>query len=145
MPNIAAVLKEEIARVARKELRGETDKLKRLSAQYRADIAALKRRLGALEKTVAQLHRNAAKQGAQAASPQGGGRVRFSAKGLAAQRQRLGLSAAQMGSLVGVSAQTIYNWEAGSTRPREQQVVAIAAVRGLGKRRAQERLQQLAS
>ena len=50
MPNIAAVLKEEIARVARKELRGDTARFKKASAQYRSDIAALKRRITELEK-----------------------------------------------------------------------------------------------
>jgi DNA-binding transcriptional regulator YiaG len=39
-----------------------------------------------------------------------------------------------MGLLLGVSAQTIYNWEAEKSRPRQAQVAAIAAVRKLGKR-----------
>ena len=42
MANIAAVLKEEISRLSRKETRGETASLKKASAQYRAEIAALK-------------------------------------------------------------------------------------------------------
>ena len=70
--------------------------------------------------------------------------VRFSAKGLASQRQRLGLSAAEMGLLLDVSAQTIYNWEAGKSRPRQQQLAAIAALRGLGKRQVKVRLTELA-
>jgi DNA-binding transcriptional regulator YiaG len=45
-----------------------------------------------------------------------------------------------MGTLVGVSAQTIYNWEAGKSRPRQQQLAALAAVRGMGKRQIKERL-----
>jgi DNA-binding transcriptional regulator YiaG len=70
--------------------------------------------------------------------------VRFSAKGLASQRQRLGLAAAEMGLLLGVSAQTVYNWEAGKSRPRQQQLAAIAALRGLGKRQVKVRLTELA-
>ena len=49
MPNIASILKSEISRVARKELRGETQALKKSNAQYRTQIAELKRRLQALE------------------------------------------------------------------------------------------------
>jgi DNA-binding transcriptional regulator YiaG len=45
--------------------------------------------------------------------------------------------------LVGVSAQTIYNWEAEKSRPRASQLTAIVAVRGLGKRQAKARLQEL--
>ena len=33
-----------------------------------------------------------------------------------------------------VSAQTIYNWEAEKSRPRQTQLVAIASVRRLGKK-----------
>lgn len=41
MPNIAAVLKNEISRVARKEVRFETLKLKKAAATYRSETAAL--------------------------------------------------------------------------------------------------------
>lgn len=49
MPNIAQALKEEIARLARKELRANTDSLKRVVTTYRSEIAALKRRVEQLE------------------------------------------------------------------------------------------------
>lgn len=37
MPNIATILKAEIARVARKETRADTQQLKKASAHYRSD------------------------------------------------------------------------------------------------------------
>src|SRR4051812_21230492 len=39
MPNIAAVLKDEIARIARKELRAQTEDVRKTSAQNRSHIA----------------------------------------------------------------------------------------------------------
>ena len=143
MPNIASVLKDEIARVARKELRSETEKLKKASATYRSDIAALKRRVAVLEKQVSRFTKVTGKSTVTPAASPESSRVRFSAKGLVAQRQRLGLSAADMGALVGVSAQTIYNWEAEKSRPRQSQLAGIAAIRGLGKREAVARLGEL--
>jgi DNA-binding transcriptional regulator YiaG len=143
MPNIASALKEEIVRLARKELRSETERLKKASSQYRSDIAALKRRVEALEKQASRVEKKA--KGSQtSASSAETTPMRFSAKGLASQRQRLGLAAAEMGHLLGVSAQTIYNWEAGKSRPRQQQLAAIAALRGLGKRQVKVRLTELA-
>ena len=68
-------------------------------------------------------------------------KFRFSAKRLAAQRKKLGLSAGDMGALIGVSPQTIYNWEAGKSRPRQQQLAAIAAIRGVGKREIKAKLE----
>lgn len=143
MPNIASLLKAEIVRLARKEVRTETTGLKKASAQYRAEIAALKRRATALEKQLAKVSKSATKDVAERV-PETNARVRFSAKGLAKHRQRLGLSAADLGTLLGVTAQSIYNWEAGKTRPREEQVAAIATLRGMGKRQALALLTELA-
>ena len=142
MANIASVLKEEISRLARKEVRSETEKLKKSSAQHRSELAALKRRVATLEQQVSRLDKSAIRKTALPSAPDAAGRVRLSAKGLSAQRQRLGLSAADMATLVGVSGQTIYNWETGSSRPREPQIAAIAAVRGLSKKEAAARLVQ---
>lgn len=141
MANIAQLLKEEIVRLARKELRKELEGLKKASVHYRSEIAALKRRILELEKQLKGFHQRATRQEteSQATAP-----VRFSSKGLVSQRQRLGLSAAGMGALLGVSSQTIYNWEAGKTQPRKEQVVAIAAMRKMGKRQASAVLAALA-
>ena len=68
---------------------------------------------------------------------------RFSATRLAAQRRKLGLSAADFAALLGVSGQSVYKWEHGESRPRARQLEAIAALRGIGKREAAERLAKL--
>ena len=142
MPNLASVLKDEIARLARKELRSETENLKKASAQYRSDIAALKRRVAVLEKQVGRVEKRVPKGAEPAAEGESSAKVRFSAKRLAAQRKKLGLSAGDMGTLIGVSAQTIYNWEAEKSRPRQSQLAAIVVVRGMGKRQIKARLEQ---
>ncbi|MFC5302001.1 helix-turn-helix domain-containing protein [Azospira restricta] len=134
MPNIAAVLKEEIARVSRREVRGETEKLKKASAQYRAQIAELKRQVAALQKEVASL----AKMNRQAkpVAPEiDGGKIRWSPNRLKAHRERLELSAEKFGKLFNVSGQTVYNWE-GGTRPGKEHLAMIAQVRKLSKRQA---------
>jgi hypothetical protein len=46
MPNIAAVLKEEICRLAKREIKANTSSTKGAVAQFRRDIARLKRELG---------------------------------------------------------------------------------------------------
>ena len=140
MPNIASLPKDEILRLARKEVRQAVEGLKKASAQYRSDIAALKRQVAALEKQAGHTEKKAAKGSAPASEGEPSTKFRFSAKRLAAQRKKLGLTAAEMGTLIAVSAQTVYNWEAGKSRPRQQQLAAIAAVRGLGKRAIKARL-----
>ncbi|MES2993060.1 MAG: hypothetical protein V4844_16680 [Pseudomonadota bacterium] len=141
MANVASVLKEEIARVARKEIRAETQSLKKAVGVYRTEIASLKRRAQELEQALRRLGRPAKKLAAVAkddADPKGA--LRFSPKGLASQRARLALSAADCGTLVGASGQSIYNWEAGTARPRARHLAAIAALRQMGKKEAAARL-----
>jgi DNA-binding transcriptional regulator YiaG len=142
MSNISSILKTEIARVARKESRGEVSGLKSASSRYRSEIAALKRRLDALERSFKQVSRRSAASANASPEPEdeGGIQRRFSAKGLAKHRQRLGLSAADFGKLIGASALSVYKWESGSTHPRAKYLEAIAGVRAMGPQEARARL-----
>jgi DNA-binding transcriptional regulator YiaG len=143
MPNIATLLKDEILRLSRKEIRNQTSVLKKMSAQYRRDIAALKRRIAELQRKVAPLEKQVRRTAPSQAAEVDAEHVRFRAKGLRSQRERLGLSAANYGKLIGVTGQTIYSWEGETSRPRKSQVAKIASLRQLGKREAQARLEQL--
>ena len=145
MPNIATLLKSEIARVARKQVRAETAGLKQAIAPYRAQIADLKRRTRELEQQVKRLGRVAAKVVSTAPAESGERNLRFSAKGLAAQRKRLGLSAQAFGALIGASGQSVYKWEEGTTRPRARNLPSIAELRTMGKKEAAARLASLAA
>ena len=142
MPNLAATLKEEIQRLARKEIKAQTSSTKQAVAQYRREIATLKRQVQEQQKKIGfletQEQKRIEKPKAAEASVEG---VRFSARSVKAQRERLGLSAANYAKLVGVSGLTIYNWEHGKSRPRKEQLAALVAVRGIGKREALAKLE----
>jgi DNA-binding transcriptional regulator YiaG len=143
MSNLASILKSEIARVARKEVRGETLGLKKAVVGYRTEIAALKRRIQTLEQELRRLSKASAKAAPVVNEQMSSKKLRFSAKSLASQRRRLGLSADDCGLLVGASDQSIYNWEAGRARPQAKHLPAIAALRSMGKRDAAARLASL--
>jgi DNA-binding transcriptional regulator YiaG len=143
MPNIASVLKSEIARVARKEVRVESLGLKKATSTFRTEIAALKRRVQALELELRRMSKATAKVAALVAQEAPDQKLRFSARGLASQRQRLGLSAEDCGRLLGASGQSIYNWEQGKARPQAKHLPPIVALRTLGKREATARLVSL--
>ncbi len=141
MPNLAAVMKEEIRRLARSEIKAETATSKRLVALHRKDISELKRQIHDLAREVAYLRRQEQKSVRTTSAPEPAVALRFSPGWVEAHRHRLQLSAADYGHLVGVSALTIYNWEKGKTKPRQQQLAAWAEVRTLGKRDALMRLE----
>jgi DNA-binding XRE family transcriptional regulator len=140
MPNIGSLLKDEIARLCRREIRMQVEPLKKSSVGYRRDIAALKRQVSALERKAALLTKRTAASGD--VPPTLPDRpVRFVAKGLRAMRARLGLSASQLARLIGVSEQSIYNWETKKATPRKEQFAAIIAMRTMGKREVHARLE----
>ncbi len=139
MSNFVKAMKDEIRRLAKREIKVEIGSTKRAVIQYRRDIAKLKRLLGEQAKKIALLQKRAAKQ-ADNSAEEAGDHVRFSPRSVKAQRTRLGLSAFDYGRLVGVSPLTIYAWEQGKSRPRRAQLAALVAVRGIGKREAVKQL-----
>ena len=143
MPNVATVLKEEITRLARKEVKAGTGALRKANSQYRRDIAHLKRQVDALTQKVAYLERQERKRATTAIPGTLADGRRFSRQGLKAHRKKLALSAADYADLVGVSAQTVYSWEQGNSKPRDLQLAALVAIRDVGKRDARKRLELL--
>jgi hypothetical protein len=148
MPNIAAVIKEEIARISRKEAKAAVAPLRKPSVRYRGEIADLKSRVAVLEKANKDLLARLAKvEGSQPApeATQDGGRVRITAKGMKSSRKKLGLSAAAFGKLLGITAQGVYNNEhsRGALRLRAATKTAYLAVRGMGAKEAKQRLAEM--
>ena len=130
MPKLVTVLKDEIVRLARKEVHAEVSTLRKAATLSRKEINALKRRVAALEKQLTS--RIKASPTKTAAPVDEATTIRFSSKGFAALRRRLDLSAAEMGFLLDASDQSIYKWERG-VRPRPNQMPKIATLRKMSK------------
>ena len=143
MADLGALLKQEIARLSRREIRSQIQATKKASAQHRRTIASLKRQIATMERQIAVIQRRVPANAITASASTGDQKLRFVAKGLKSHRARLGLSAAEVGKLVGVSAQSVYNWEQGQASPRAEQVKMIAKLRALGKREATRLLEEL--
>ncbi len=147
MSSVAAVIRNEIVRLARRQVRAEVEPLKKQRVQQRQTIASLREEVASLRRELSALRTLAAKQGAGAAAaavetaaekPR-----RFSPTRLRQMRERLGLSRREIGLLIGTTEQSLYNWESGSARPRPQMIAALAQVREGGKRAALKRLAEL--
>lgn len=143
MPNVNAVLNEQMRRIARREIRANAKAVKRATGHYRRDIAALKRQVAALQRELAGLRKRLPDPSPRPA-PEAVQNARLRIDGLKAHRERLGLSAKDFGRLIGVSSLTVYNWENGKSKPRRSQLPGIVSIRGIGKREALRRLDALA-
>jgi DNA-binding transcriptional regulator YiaG len=144
MNGIAKLLKETIERAAKKQVRSETQALRKLSIRQRKTVADLTARMKEMERELASIRRQVS------SAPSGSGRnesgdLRFSAKGLQSLRKKLALTKTECGMLLGVSGRAIGQWESGVVRPTGEQIMGIAGLRRTGKREVRMRLKDKGS
>lgn len=143
MPNIAKILKEEITRVSRRETRAHLEATRKLVRRQQREIAALRAQLRALERNVSALSKRKPDPEPTSSEAVSVRQVRFVPKGLVSTRRRLSLSAADLARLMGVTDQTIYNWENGVSKPRPEHQARLISLRHVGKRQLQEHLAEM--
>jgi len=141
MADFASALKTEVIRLARKELRAQMEPIKKSAAQLRAQVTELRAEVSTLKAKLKQMDKQTPKAvRVDAIETPKRSRQRFTAKGFATMRGKLGLSCVEMGHLIGASDQSVRKWEEGESVPREKFQQAIFSLRGLGKREIAVRL-----
>jgi DNA-binding transcriptional regulator YiaG len=145
MPSIERILKSEIQRLARKEVKAATADLRKASASHQRAIAELRRRMGELERDNKRLLREAAKQpkAIRETADEEVEKARITGKMVRSIRERLRLSQAAFAELVGVHKLSVYLWEhkEGRLSFRGDAKAKIVAVRKMTKKEAWERLE----
>jgi len=126
MADIGKALKDEIARISKREAKSLLDVHIKTIRNLKQEIAELKRQIG----------KPAVKPPAETkeaiTGKTEGKRVWFTSKGVQGMRQRLGLTRAQMASLCGVSANAVGLWEgaeAGTLNLRSKTRAALIKLR----------------
>jgi len=145
MPNIGSLLKQEIRRLARSEIRSATAGLRKDNARLKRDVAGHKRRLAALERDNRRLVEaaNARLKKAPTAAAEEVEKARFGSRAVRALRNRLKLSQSDFARLLGVSTSAVFQWESAdgplTFKPRTK--AALVGARKLGVREARRRLE----
>ena len=135
MGKVEGVIKAEIVRLARKELRKNTLPLGR-------EVRSLKNTVSQLRKTVSGLQRLAARQAKEMgsekvpleATPEEVKGSRFSPRLIRTLRKRLGVTQKELAALAKVTVGAIYQWEKGIFEPRGDKKRVLVALRRLGRR-----------
>ncbi len=140
MPDVATVLKQEIRRLAKKEIMiVAADQSKQIRG-LKGTVRDLRKQVAALEKNVRTL---AARPQSRPQTETEEKSIRISARSIRSHRKRLGLTQAQMSKLLGVSTASVTFWESGRTSPRGKNRQAIAELRTMGSRDAKVMLESL--
>ncbi len=139
MSNVLKELKAEIVRLARKEIKKELAPARKATVTQRGLIADLRRQVNALQKEVGVLKRVVPTQSSAVLSkkePQG--QYSIMGRQIKASRKRLGMTQKEFGKLVGVSSQSVFNWERkrGKVVIRKATAVRLLKIQGVKKREA---------
>jgi DNA-binding XRE family transcriptional regulator len=136
MPDLAAVMKTEIRRLAKREAKALAAPLQKAVAQLRRQVWALGREARQLRRQVAELKASPAPTALPVVEPKG--ITRLGPYRIRALRRRLGLSLVAFAKLVGASAKSVVNWEHGKTKPNAKMRAKIIAARTLNKTAARK-------
>ena len=140
MPDIKAVLSEEIRRLAKKEVKAAVLPLNKIISEQRHAISELKKRIAELEKSCAASKKVAAADAAVSTPAADDKKLRLNAAGIVRVRTKLKLTQNEFAKLLGVSLHTVSFWELGKVAPRAGAKAAICALRTIGKREIKRRL-----
>ena len=142
MPNFAQAIKEEITRLAKKEVKKASGPLNDRVRQLSRTVSSQEKKIARLEKTVAKQEKDL-RQAApvpEAAPPEEVKKARISPRLVKSQRKRLKLNQTQFADLLNVSVAAVRSWEQGRAMPKAETMATFVAVRKLKPQEAWERL-----
>jgi len=145
MPMLEQVLKAEIIRLAKKQIRAVCGPLARDVRELKRRVSHLNKTVGALDKMRAALEAKRAAEGTKLEAPAEQVKAaRLSPLLIKKLRTRLGISQGQLARLVGVSGPAVAHWELGRSRPQGSNKAALVALRGVGRREVKRMLAEKA-
>src|SRR3989339_2283343 len=142
MSNLSQILKAEIIRISRREIKGPIRFLRSANFVLKKTVAELKRRLTFLETENKRLSAFYETMPEAAPSPDVAQKARITANGIKILRTKLGLSQSAFGTLLGISSQAVLKMEkkSGRLKLRTATLSNLLSIRGLGKREVRRRL-----
>ncbi|MBN1555131.1 MAG: helix-turn-helix domain-containing protein [Phycisphaerae bacterium] len=146
MANIMKALKDEIARVAKRELKKDMLRVRQDTIWLKKNVADLKRRVVVLERENRLLRVKSTRLEKETTPPvENLQKMRITGKMIRSLRKRLGIAQIDLGKLLGVSGQSVYQWERKDDRLRlrETTKTALQRIRQMGKREVQAELEKL--
>jgi DNA-binding transcriptional regulator YiaG len=143
MGKLEGMIKSEIVRLAKREIR-------KIARPLSRDVRSMRSTVSQLRKTVLALQRLTARQESESrkekvlleAAPEEVKKSRFSPRLIHTLRKRLGITQKEMATLTGVTVGAIYQWEQGIFEPRGQKKGMLVALRKLGRREVRKLLEE---
>ena len=143
MGKVEGIIKSEIVRLAKKEMR-------RVSVPLGRDVRSLKSTVSQLRRTVLALQRITTSQQKELekgkmvleAPPEEVKESRFSPRLIRSLRGHMGITQKELAILTGVTVGAVHLWECGQFKPSEKKKAVMVALRKLGRREVRKLLEK---
>jgi DNA-binding transcriptional regulator YiaG len=142
MAKIEGVIKAEIMRLAKREVRSVFRPLKREVWQMSTRLSALSKGMASLNRMAKELHLEEKAKPRLEATPEEVQASRLTPERIQGLRKKLGISQRELGMLLGASVGAVLSWEKGKFRPMGEKKATLVAVRKLKKREVKKLLAQ---
>jgi DNA-binding transcriptional regulator YiaG len=143
MGKVEGIIKSEIARLARREIR-------KISVPLGRDVWFLKSAVSQLRKAVLTLQRITASQQKELekrkvpleATPEEVKESRFSPRLIRSLRRHLGITQKELAIVTGVTVGAVHMWESGKFKPKDEKKAVMVALRKLSRREVRKLLEE---
>ena len=143
MGKVEAIIKSEIVRLAKKEMKKNFVPLSRDVRSLKGTVSQIRKVVLGLQRFITQQERELQRRKVPLeVNPEEMKKARFSARLIKSLRRRLGLSQKEMALLAGVTVGAIYQWEKGIFEPRGEKKRILVALRKLRRRGARRLLEE---
>lgn len=143
MGKIESVMKDEIARIARKEIRASVGPLKKEVRRLRTVVSQLTRTVAGLDREAVRSRKDRMeKLGKLSASDDEVKAARINGKWVQTLREKLNISQSELADLLDISVSGVRTWEYDISKPRGQNRASLVALRKLGRRDVKDMLEE---
>lgn len=144
MAKIEGIIKAEIMRLAKREVRAVFRPLKREVWQMSTKLSNLSKDFASLTRMAKELHLEEKAKRKLEATPEEVKVSRLTPERISRFRKKLGISQRELGILTGATIGAVLSWEKGKFRPRGEKKAALVALRKLKTREVKKLLAEKA-
>ncbi len=140
MGKLEGIMKDEIIRLAKREMRMKFVPLRRDVRSLTITASQLRKSVLGLQRVVSQQERQMGPKAVPEVTPEDMKKARFSPRLIKSLRKHLGVSQREMAKLAGVTVGAVFQWEKGKFEPKDDKKKVLVGLRSLGRREAKQLL-----
>ena len=134
MGKLESMIRDEILRLARREMRKSFVPLRRDVRSMKGTVSQLRKSVLDLERFKSQEEKQLAQKAVPEVAPEEVKKARFSPRLIRSLRKKLRVTQKELAVLAGVSVGAVHQWEGGKSEPRAVKKARLVALRSLARR-----------